>query len=194
MARHSRFMSINDFRSSFLNIEKDLETILKMLFETSVPFSDDLKRLLVINNKDCLDKTNQKYTDKIDSMSLADLIDQNYVKTNPKLEFGDHEEVKAYILIEFNNFSPTSNPQFRDCVIDFNIFCHTDHWDIGDYQLRPVKIMGYIDGILNNAKLSGIGTLQFMGANEIILDENLSGYLLRYAATHGSDDSTPNEE
>ena len=95
-------------------------------------------------------------------------------------------------MIEFNNFSPNNtNPEFRDCVIDFNIICHTAHWDLGDYQLRPIKIMGYIDGLLNKTRLSGIGTLQFMNANEIVLDENLSGYLLRYAAIHGSDDLIP---
>ena len=54
--------------------------------------------------------------------------------------------------------------------------------------MRPIKIAGYIDGILNNNKLSGIGTLNFAGMNEIILDENLAGYCLMYTATHGSDD------
>ena len=36
-----------------------------------------------------------------------------------------------------------------------------DYWDIGDFQLRPYKIAGYIDGLLNGAKLSGIGTFNF---------------------------------
>ena len=60
--------------------------------------------------------------------------------------------------------------------------------------MRPIKIAGYIDGILNNSKLSGIGTLNFAGCNEIILDENLAGYCLMYAATHGSDDRIEEEE
>ena len=38
-----------DFQSSFLSCEKDIEIILKRLFVTSKPYSDDLKRLLVIN-------------------------------------------------------------------------------------------------------------------------------------------------
>ena len=44
-----------DFTSSFLSCEKDLEAILRKLFVESQPFSNDLKRLLVINAKDCLD-------------------------------------------------------------------------------------------------------------------------------------------
>jgi hypothetical protein len=54
--------------------------------------------------------------------------------------------------------------------------------------LRPLKICGYIDGILNNAKLSGIGELSFKGCSKIVLDEKLSGYSLMYEAVHGSDD------
>lgn len=45
--------------------------------------------------------------------------------------------------------------------------------------------------MLNETKLSGIGSLQFMGASEVILNEYLGGVLLRYRATHGrGDDAT----
>jgi hypothetical protein len=63
-----------------------------------------------------------------------------------------------------------------------------------DYQIRPLKIAGYIDGILNKSKLTGIGELNFMGCNELVLDEVLSGYTLSYRAIHGSDDKIPGEE
>jgi hypothetical protein len=65
---------------------------------------------------------------------------------------------------------------------------------MNDFQIRPIKIAGYIDGILNNTKLTGIGELNFMGLNEIVLDEVLSGYTLSYRAIHGSDDRIPDEE
>ena len=57
-----------------------------------------------------------------------------------------------------------------------------------------MQIAGYIDGILNNAKLSGIGTLQFMGASQIILDEEQGGIIIRYVATHGNDDKEKFED
>lgn len=190
-----KYTNIIELNSSFISCEKDMEAILKKLFVTSRPHSDILKRLLVINNKDCLDMNNSNYNEIIANMSLADLRSQGYIKIEPKINFGDFEEVKAYIIIEFNNFTPNaSNPEFRDCIIDFNIICHTDHWDLGDYRLRPIKIMGYIDGLLNGTKLSGIGELNFLGANEIVLDENLSGYLLRYAAIHPMEDIFEDED
>jgi hypothetical protein len=63
-----------------------------------------------------------------------------------------------------------------------------------DFQIRPIKIAGYIDGILNNTKMTGIGELTFIGLNELVLDEVLSGYTLSYRATHGSDDLLPDKE
>ena len=54
--------------------------------------------------------------------------------------------------------------------------------------MRPYQIAGYIDGLMNQTRLSGIGTLQFMGAQEVVLNEYLGGMLIRYRATHGNED------
>ena len=183
-------------KSSFLSCEKDTETILRKLFVESRPHSDVLKKLLIINTKDCL-TNNPNYQKKIDSMNLSDLRKEQYIRLEPKIKFLEHEEIKSYILISFDNFTPNEiNPEYRDCTVSFDVICHTDYWDIGNYQLRPIKIVGYIDGILNNAKLSGIGTFNFAGCNELILDENLSGYTLMYRAIHDvdGDDKIPSEE
>lgn len=175
-------------RSSFLSCEKDAETIIKKLFVTSQPYSNDLKRLLIINTKDCLDETNVNYKKIIENTSVKELMEEKYITLIPKVKLKEHEEVKSYIILSFDNFIPTSNPEFRDCTVHFDILCYSDYWDLGDYQLRPIKIMGIIDGILDECKLSGIGTLHFAGAEEMVLDNELSGYTLTYVATHGSDD------
>ena len=182
-----------DFTSSFLSCQKDLEEILKRLFVTSQPYSDELKRLLVINTKDCLDnKTSTVYQNAIKDMSLAKLRQQGYIKFEPKIKMPEHEQVKSYLLISFDNFRPNmTNPEFRDCSVHIDILCHTDYWDLGNFRIRPLKIAGYIDGILNKARLSGIGTFQFAGCNELVLDETLSGYTLTYSAIHGTDDVLP---
>jgi hypothetical protein len=63
-----------DFTSSFMSCEKDLENILKRLFVESQPYSDELKKLLVINTKDCLDNDKSlTYRNVIKDMSLAKL-------------------------------------------------------------------------------------------------------------------------
>ena len=184
------FINDADLDSSFLSCEKDSELILKRLFVESRPYSDELKRLLLINTKDCLDdRTNPVYKEKIANTSIADMMDQGYIRLKPQLTFGENQQVKSYIVLSYDNFTQTSNDQFRDCMIEIDILCHIDTWDLGNFRQRPIKIMGYIDGILANNRLTGIGTLEFAGAKEIVLSEELAGYCLMYRAVHGSDDT-----
>ena len=189
-------LAMKPFQSSFLSCEKDAEIILRKLFIESRPYSDDLKSLLVINTSDCLEyKTNPIYTKKLKEIGLKELMEKGYIRLTPKLNFGEFEEVKSYILISFDNFIPNANnPQFRDCTVSFDIICHTDYWDLGNYQLRPLKIVGFIDGILENSRLTGIGTFQMIGCSQLILNEELSGYTLMYRAIHGSDDELPESD
>lgn len=194
MRRDTR-INENQFSSSFLSCEKDIEEILKKLFIISQPYSNQLKRLLVINTKDCLENDGEVVEKKLKEMSLAKLRQDGYIKLEPKVRFGEHEEVKAYVIISCDNFTLNqSNPYYRDCTVTFDIICHTDYWDLGNYRIRPLKIAGYIDGILNNAKLSGIGVFNFMGCNQLVLNEELSGYTLMYRAVHGNDDKLPPKE
>lgn len=193
---HADLTKVGTLESSFLSCEKDTETILRRLFIESQPHNATLKRLLVVNTKDCLTNLDEPvYKKKLAEMSLPKLVQEGYIKLSPKIRMPEHEEIKAYIIISFDNFTPTgSSSYFRDCTIHFDIICHTDYWQMDNYQIRPLKIAGFIDGILNNAKLSGIGTLQFLSCNELVLDETLSGYCLTYVATHGSDDTIEPEE
>lgn len=179
--------------SSFLSFEKDVETILKVLFVQSYPHSEALKKLLVLETSDCLDDTtSETYKKKIEETTLSTLIQEGYIKLVPKIRMPEHEEIKSYIIISCDNFIPNNtNPHFRDYTITFDVICHLDYWDIGNYRLRPLKIIGYLDGLLNNAKLSGIGRLNFLGANELILNEDLAGYSLSYRVVHGNDDRLP---
>ena len=178
-----------NLKSSFQSIEKDTELILRKLFIENKPLSEELKKLILINTKDCLDSTNSlKYKEIIDNTSIKNMIDEQYVRLAPKVRFGEHEEVKSYIILSFDNFTPNAtNPEFRDCTVSFDIICHTDYWDIGNFRIRPLKIAGIIDGILNNNRLTGIGTFQFMGCKELVLNEDLSGYTLMFRAIHQTD-------
>lgn len=145
--------------SSFLSCEKDTEIILKKLFVESQPYSNDLKRLLILPIKDCLENKSDVCREKVEKANLKMLRDNGYIVLEPKIKFKEHEDVKSYIILSFDNFVPNAkNPQFRDCTVNFDIICHTDYWDLGDYRMRPLKIAGIIDGILQNSRLTGIGT------------------------------------
>lgn len=199
-------IKMRPIHSSFFSCEKDTQTILKELFVKSRPYSDYLKRLLIINNPDCLDKNNQDYQKMIDSKPLSVLRSEGYVRTNPKIARKQFENIKSFILLTYDNFSPNSvDSKFMDCTLNFDIICYDDEWDLNNFQIRPIMIAGYIDGILNslsddnriawqnrgnnsNIKLSGMGQYSFLGLNLVVLNEDISMYTLSYRALHFTED------
>lgn len=169
-------------KSSFISIEKDMGMIVDMMLK-----NNRLKKLLYYTTKDCLNKPNlTKEQDK-------QLISERYIRMIPKVYID--KDVLNYIIISFDNFTPNmTNPYYRDNVISFDIICHMDQWELGDFQLRPYKIAAEIDTLFNNRHLSGIGTLEFLGASQIILNDEFAGITLMYSAIHSDDDqkNSPN--
>ena len=161
--------------SSFLSVEKDLYIITSTMMK-----NERFKKLLYYTTADALDREN------LTTAQTAELFKKN-IKIVPKLYVDG--SVLAYIIITFDNFVPNAtNPEFRDNVISFDIICHFDQWDLNDFKLRPYKIAAEIDTMFNNKHLTGIGELQFMGANQIILTDEFAGLSLMYAAIHSEDD------
>ena len=170
--------------SSFIYIEKDMNIIINKMFE-----NDRLKKLLYYNTKDCLNKP------KLTEEQTLSLINKQ-IKMVPKLYVD--KSVLNYIIISFDNFTQSANPEFRDNIIEFDIICHFDQWQMNDFKLRPYRIAAEIDMLFNNQKMTGIGELQFLGANQIILTDEFAGLCLMYQAVHGEEDKkympNPNEE
>ena len=172
-------------KSSFLSMEKDASLISNMLLR-----NERLKKLLYYTTPDCLDK---KILTEDQSLEL---FGKN-IKLVPKLYVDN--SVLNYIILSFDNFIPNmTNPEFRDNIIEFDIICHFDQWQLKDFQLRPYRIAAEIDSMFDEKHLSGIGLLHFLGANQIILTDEYAGLCLMYQAIHGGEDKTkmlnPNDE
>lgn len=62
--------------------------------------------------------------------------------------------------------------------------------------MRPYRIAAEIDSMFNEQHLTGIGELHFLGASQIILNDEFAGLTLMYEAIHGGEDKkfTPNPE
>ena len=161
-------------KSSFLSTEKDLDLIISGMLK-----NERLKRLLFYTSKDAL---NRKNLTEDESLSL---INKN-IKIVPKLTVDG--SVLSYIIISFDNFTPSGNPEFRDNIIEFDIICHFDQWQLQDFALRPYKIAGEIDSMFDKKHLTGIGKLEFLGGNQIILNNEFAGLCLMYQAVHGEED------
>lgn len=164
-----------DTKSSFLSVDKDLERIVNEILQ-----NDRLCKLLYYTQKDCLKAPNLTAAQKLS------LINKQ-IRIVPYLPVS--EECPTYIIIKMVDFTPNrTNPEFRDCVINFQILCHPDHWNLGNFSLRPYRIVGELDAMFNNKKMTGIGTLQFSVCTNLTLNDQETGLTLSYDAIHGVED------
>ena len=162
-------------QSSFLSVDKDMMIISEWMLKNKM-----LKKLLHYTTRDAAKRPN------LGEDESYELFNKN-IKMVPKLYIDG--SVLNYIIISFDNFTlNANNPEFRDNIISFDIICHFDQWQLEDFQLRPYRIAAEIDSMFNNKHLTGIGTLQFLGANQIILNDEFAGLTLMYSAIHGGED------
>ena len=161
--------------SSFLSVEKDMEIITNKILK-----NERLKKLLYYTTNNALDRDNIG-----EDASLA--LFGKQIKIVPKLYIDG--SVLNYIIISFDNFTQNgTNPEFRDNIISFDIICHFDQWGLKGFQLRPYKIAAELDSMFNGKHLTGIGNLEFMGANQLIINDEFAGISLMYQAIHGGED------
>ena len=172
-------------KSSFLSTEKDTSIIVNMMMK-----NDRLKKMLYYTSRDCLSKP------KLTEDQTLELFGKQ-IKLVPKLYVDD--TVQNYIIVSFDNFSQNdTNPEFRDNLIEFDIICHFDQWHMKDFELRPYKIAAELDSMFDRKHLTGIGELQFVGANQMVYTDEFAGICLMYIAVHGEEDKkrmpNPNDE
>lgn len=162
-------------KSAFLSTEKDMQIITNMILK-----NDRLKKMLYYTTRDCMSKPNLTEDESLK------LFGKN-IKIVPKLYVDG--SVLNYIIVSFDNFTMNAtNPEFRDNIIEFDIICHFDQWQMKDFELRPYKIAAEIDSMFNDKHLTGIGKLEFLGANQMILTDEYAGVCLMYRAVHGEED------
>lgn len=170
-----RITNFKEPKSSFLSVEKDLNIITDLILKNK-----RLKKLLYYTTADALDR--EAVTDE----KAVELLEKN-IKIVPKLYIDG--DVRAYVIISFDNFTTnTTNPEFRDNIISFDIICHFDQWQLKDFQLRPYRIAAELDSMLDGQRLTGIGLVEFLGANQIIINEEFAGISLMYNVIHGGED------
>lgn len=162
-------------KSSFLSTDKDLSLIIKKIMS-----NQKVLKMLYHTERDCL-----KAPD-LTQAQIVNMLDKQ-IKLVPEIKID--QECPNYLIVSLDNYTPNlTNPEFRDCTIQFDILCHPDHWHLGNFQLRPHKIAGEIDAMFDGQKLTGIGTVNFLGGKRLLLNNELMGFTLIYSAIHGVED------
>ena len=135
--------------------------------------NQQLCRLLKYQVRDPFD------TEKYENVDGVLLLNKQIMIT-PKI-WDESTEKTSYIVAIFSNFvTNIINPDFKLSTVRFDIACPYDEWVLNGSSLRPYLMMEEIDNMFNGAEMAGIGTLQFVRAESIVLTPQIGGYSMLY--------------
>ncbi len=163
-------------KSALLGMPKDASLIMSKILS-----NQNVLKLLTYNTRDWKDKP------PVNGDMIKEMFNTKQISSVPKIQIEAPE--KTYLRLTYGTMIPNSNnPHYRDNTFGIDIICHYDNWDLGDFDLRPYRIAGEIDSMLDQARLTGIGILNFVSATPYIYNEEFAGVSLTYLAIRGNED------
>lgn len=163
-------------KSSLLGMPKDAAIIIDRILS-----NPNLLRLLVYETRDWQSQPLPN------GEQIKELFTSHQISSVPKIKIDSKE--KTYIRLTYGTvIRNASNPEYRDNTFGIDIICHYDNWDLGDFELRPYRVAGEIDAMLDKAHLTGIGELEFVSATPYVYNEEFAGVSLTYLAVRGHED------
>lgn len=163
-------------KSSLLGMPKDAAIIIDRILS-----NPNLLRLLVYETRDWQSQPLPN------GDQIKELFTSHQISSVPKIKIDSKE--KTYIRLTYGTvIRNSSNPEYRDNTFGIDIICHYDNWDLGDFELRPYRVAGEIDAMLDKTHLTGIGQLEFVSATPYVYNEEFAGVSLTYLAVRGHED------
>ena len=163
-------------KSSFLGMPKDMSIIM-----TKILGNKKILKLLYYGTKDWETRPD------VNSTQLKEMFESKQISNVPKIQVDKVD--KTYLRLTYGTTVPNgNNPEFRNNTFGIDIICHYDNWDLGDFELRPYRIAGEIDSMLDGEHLTGIGELEFVSATPAIYNNEFAGVSLTYLAYRGDED------
>lgn len=163
-------------KSALLGMQKDAALIMNKILS-----NQNVLKLLAYNTKDWKQKPD------VTGDMIKEMFQTKQISSVPKFEIERPE--KTYLRLIYGSMvRNTTNPEYRDNTFGIDIICHYSCWELGDYDLRPYRIAGEIDSMLDKTHLTGIGMLEFVSLSPYIYDEEFAGVSLTYLAIRGNED------
>lgn len=163
-------------KSALLGMPKDASLIMSRILS-----NQNVLKLLAYNTRDWQDKP------KVSNEMIKEMFESKQISAVPRIQVEKPE--KTYLRLTYGTMvRNATNPEFRDNTFGIDIICHYENWDLGDFDLRPYRIAGEIDSMLDKTHLTGIGELEFVSAVPYIYDEEFAGLTLTYLAIRGNED------
>lgn len=155
---------VRDLKSLGPNLQK----IVKRLMD-----NQNLLKLLYYTDKDPL-----SHEDLTDEQKKSEIYEK-LIKVVPRV--GPKETAQSLVSMRVVRGSKnTENTEFRDFLIQFEVFVPLTQWFIKSDDLRPFAIMSEIQQTLNNKIISGLGRMTGGDFQINFLTEEISCYETSY--------------
>lgn len=136
---------------------------------TRLMANDELVNLLYYTDKDPL--ANQPLTAEQKKKEIFDKL----IKITPRV--GPKETAQSLISLRVVRAQTRAdNGEFRDILIQIEVFVPLTQWIIKDTNLRPFAILGAIQESLNNKTINGLGKMEGGDFSLNFLTDEISCY------------------
>lgn len=163
-------------KSALLGMPKDAYLIMSRVLS-----NQNVLKLLSYGVKNWQEKP--QVTEKM----INEMFKTGQISAVPRVKIDRIE--KTYLRLTYGAMTRNAyNPEYRNNTFGIDVICHYDNWDLGDYDLRPYRIAGEIDSMLDKTHLTGIGELEFISCAPYVYNEDFAGVSLTYLAIRGNED------
>jgi len=113
---------------------------------------------------------------------------EDYITLRPIFNFENKEDYSknSVINIYTTQVLPGDEEKKIDGVIQINVVCNEEVWELVDSKIRPIQICNRIIELINNCKFTVSNKIVFNTMTDLIISKTLFGYALLFEITDGS--------
>ena len=115
------------------------------------------------------------------SLSIEELINQNYIGFYPATETGINSiDRNTFIIINLEDFNLQNTDSNTGCTGAIYITTDKAHCLLSNNKLRLLELIDEIETTLENKKLSAAGKIQLTSVNYVVFSDFRSGYRINF--------------
>lgn len=156
----------------------NLDNIQKALYQVKATLKTDsnIRKLLYYTDSDISTQADVPYT----------VID-NYIVLRPVFNVDTEPFNKSsFISINLVDLEDDEDIAIENGTLRVNVMCKNTIWEMANDKIRPIYITGLVKSLLNGTKFNISNKLDYVGMQLVVLNEEISGYMVLFSITEGS--------
>lgn len=111
-----------------------------------------------------------------------------YITLRPVYEFENKKEYdqNSMINIYMTQASPYEDVEKVAGVLQVNVICNVDIWELVDNKIRPLQLVDRIVKLVNGHKFTASNKIVLNTISDLIVSKTMVGYALLFEITDGS--------